>query len=105
HTGGTNRVRGGTARAGVFGATGEGHKFVYVFDRSGSMDGHGGAPLAAAKSQLLSSLGDLGQKHQFQIIFYNEQPRIFNLTGTPGRLVFAGDQNKNLAKKFVQGIT
>ena len=41
-------LRGGYARTGVFGVSGEGHKFVYVFDRSGSMDGHGGAPLSAA---------------------------------------------------------
>ena len=68
----------------------------YVFDRSGSMDGHGGAPLVAAKSELLSSLGDLGQTHQFQIIFYNEQPRIFSPGGDVGRLVFGNDQNKNL---------
>jgi VWA domain-containing protein len=105
HPGGTNRVRGGTARTGVFGAVGEGRKFVYVFDRSGSMDGHGGAPLSAAKSELVASLNDLGTTHQFQIIFYNEQPRVFNPTGTPGRLVFGTDQNKYLAQKFVGSIT
>jgi hypothetical protein len=105
HSGGTNRVRGGTARTGVFGAVGEGRKFVYVFDRSGSMDGHGGAPLSAAKSELVASLNDLGTTHQFQIIFYNEQPRVFNPTGTPGRLVFGTDQNKYLAQKFVGSIT
>ena len=77
-------MRGGYARTGVFGVIGEGHKFVYVFDRSGSMDGHGGAPLAAAKAELIASLKDLGQMHQFQIIFYNEQPRIFSPTGVAG---------------------
>ena len=82
----------------MFGVSGEGHKFVYVFDRSGSMDGHGGAPLAAAKAELISSLKDLGQVHQFQIIFYNEQPRIFSPTGVLGRLVFGTEQNKNLAR-------
>ena len=102
---GSNRVRGGYARTGVFGVVGEGHKFVYVFDRSGSMDGHGGAPLSAAKAELISSLRDLGQTHQFQIIFYNEQPRIFNPTGAPGRLVFGTDQNKYLAQKFIGSIT
>lgn len=105
HSGGTNRVRGGTARTGVFGAVGEGRKFVYVFDRSGSMDGHGGAPLSAAKRELMASLDDLGTTHQFQIIFYNEHPRVFNPTGTPGRLVFGTEQNKYLAQKFVGSIT
>jgi hypothetical protein len=99
------RMQGGQARTGVFGLVGEGHKFVYVFDRSGSMDGHGGAPLVAAKSQLLNSLEDLGQTHQFQIIFYNEQPRIFSPSGDVGRLVFGTDQNKNLARRFVGSIT
>lgn len=103
--GGSKKLRGGYARTGVFGAVGEGHKFAYVFDRSGSMDGHGGLPLAMAKSELLSSLRDLGDTHQFQIIFYNEHPRIFNLSGSPGRLVFGSQQNKALAQKFVGGIT
>ncbi len=95
----------GEAHTGVFGIEGQGFKFIYVFDRSGSMDGHGGTPLAAAKTQLLASLDDLGQTHQFQIIFYNEHPRIFNPGGATGRLVFANDQNKALARRFVGGIT
>jgi hypothetical protein len=102
---GSNRVRGGYARTGVFGAVADGRKFVYVFDRSGSMDGHRGAPLNAAKTELINSLKDLGQTHQFQIIFYNEHPRVFDPTGTPGRLVFGTDQNKYLAQKFVGSIT
>jgi hypothetical protein len=95
-------IRGGTARTGVFGVQGEGRKFVYVFDRSGSMDGHGGAPLAAAKAQLIASLADLGDAQQFQIIFYNEEPRVFNITGSPGRLTFATDVNKSQARRFIE---
>ncbi len=102
---GSTRMRGGYARTGVFGVVGEGYKFVYVFDRSGSMDGHGGAPLSAAKAQLIASLKDLGQTHQFQIIFYNDHPRVFNPTGVLGRLVFGTDQNKALAQRFVGSIT
>jgi hypothetical protein len=101
---GVGSYRPGKATTGVFGVKGEGTKFVYVFDRSGSMDGYGGAPLAAAKSQLIASLKDLGPTHQFQIIFYNERPQVFSPTGTPGRLVFGTDQNKELARKFVSGI-
>jgi hypothetical protein len=99
------RLKGGAALTGVFGLRGEGYKFVYVFDRSGSMDGHGGAPLIAAKNELLNSLRDLGQVHQFQIIFYNEEPRIFNPSGQAGRLVFGTDQNKNLARRFIGSVT
>ena len=102
---GSNRRRGGYARTSVFGAVGEGHKFVYVFDRSGSMDGHGGAPLASAKSELIGSLGHLDSTHQFQIIFYNDKPRVFNPSGVLGRLVFGTDQNKYLARKFIGSIT
>ncbi len=102
---GSNRRLGGQARTVVFGAEGEGHKFVYVFDRSGSMDGHGGAPLASAKAELLASLSHLGKTHQFQIIFYNDKPRVFNPSGVLGRLVFGTDQNKYLAKKFIGSIT
>jgi len=93
---------GGYARTGVFGVQGEGRKFVYVFDRSGSMDGHGGAPLAAAKSQLIGSLRDLGPTHQFQIIFYNEHPRVFSASGSPGKLQFANDATKALAVRFIE---
>jgi hypothetical protein len=96
--------RPGKASTGVFGVKGEGTKFVYVFDRSASMDGYSGAPIAAAKSQLIASLKDLGPTHQFQIIFYNERPQVFSPTGTPGRLVFGTDQNKELARRFVSSI-
>jgi hypothetical protein len=103
---GPKNLRGsGYARTGVFGIESEGYKFVYVFDRSGSMGGHGGAPLAAAKRQLIDSLQHLGQTHQFQIIFYNDDPHVFDLTGSPSRLVFANDQNKTLAERFVGSIT
>jgi hypothetical protein len=95
----------GAARTGVFGVSGVGYKFVYVFDRSGSMDGHGGAPLRAAKSELIHSLHELGKLHQFQIVFYNEHPRVFTLSGNDGRLAFGTAQNKRLAERFVMGIT
>ena len=63
------------------------------------------ASARAAKAELLSSLDNLDKTHQFQIIFYNETPRVFNPSGTPGRLVFGTPQNKQLARKFVGGIT
>jgi hypothetical protein len=95
----------GAARTGVFGLSGTGYKFVYVFDRSGSMDGHGGAPLAAAKYELIHSLHDLDKTHQFQIVFYNEHPRVFSILPDDTRLVFGTEQNKMLAERFVRGIT
>lgn len=103
--GSRHALQGGKARTGVFGVEGEGNKFVYVFDRSGSMGGSGRNALRAAKVELIASLESLGDTHQFQIIFYNQQPRIFNLTGQPNKLCFATEQNKRMAAKFVGSIT
>jgi hypothetical protein len=95
----------GAARTSVFGIEGEGFKFVYVFDRSGSMGGTGRNALNASKAELLASLESLGSTHQFQIIFYNEQPTMFPLAGQQGRLVFGEEANKSAAYRFVQSIT
>ena len=92
---------GNEGKTSVFGAEGTGNKFVYVFDRSGSMDGR---PLAAAKQQLIQSLHDLDKLHQFAIIFYNENPQVFSPRGDGPQLVFADEQGKNLAERFVRGI-
>lgn len=105
-TGRPQRGLGGKGRTSVFGAEGVGTRFVYVFDRSGSMDGFGGRPLAAAKAELLASLAQLDKTHQFQIVFYNERPSVFNpYTPQPPRLLFADEAGKRLAESFVAGIT
>ena len=93
---------GGGARVSVFGVAGEGNKFVYVFDRSSSMEG---LPLAAAKRQLVQSLDSLDSVHQFQIIFFNHNQQPFQVPGGGGRIAFATDRNKQLAANFVGGIT
>jgi hypothetical protein len=86
----------------VFGAVGEGSRFVYLFDRSTSMSG---APLAAAKQQLIDSLDALSSVHQFQVIFFNDQVQAWDLTGGQNRVPFASDANKHLAAQFVRSIT
>jgi hypothetical protein len=96
----------GEANVNVFGVQGTGNRFVYVFDRSLSMSGYGGRPLAAAKRELIKSLESLGNVHQFQIVFYNEEPKVFNTRpGQSAQLVFASDENKEHAASFVKGIT
>jgi hypothetical protein len=95
---------GGKARTGMFGLWGEGYKFVYVFDRSGSMGGDGNASLKAVKAELLASLKNLDTVHQFQIIFYNERPVLFNPSGTPGKLAFATDRNKEAVERFLNSV-
>ncbi len=96
---------GGKARVSLFGLEGEGHKFVYVFDRSGSMGGSGRNALEAAKRELIASLESLESVHQFQIIFYNETPKVFNPSGQSGRLAFANEQNKERARRFIGSMT
>jgi len=102
---GGNTNVGGQTTTSICGIPGTGSKFVYVFDRSGSMDGFASRPLRSAKSELVASLGDLADTHQFLIIFYNERPRIFTPVGASAQLVWANAQNKQLAAEFVRGIT
>jgi hypothetical protein len=95
---------GGIGRTSLFGVVGEGYKFVYVIDRSGSMGGKGRQSLRIAKAELIRSFQRLDRVHQFQIVFYNERPVAFNPTGTPGRLAFATDENKQRAIRFLDTI-
>jgi len=91
-------------RAGIFGLEAQGRRFVYVFDRSASMGEPDGRPLAAAKEELLASLADLGESQQFHLIFYNERPVVFAPTAVRGRPIFASDENRAEARRFVEGI-
>jgi hypothetical protein len=92
----------GDARVSVFGVQGSGSKFVYLFDRSSSMDG---PPLAAAKKQLIESVSSLKSAHRFHIIFFNTRTQAFEVEGEGRRVAFATDRNKKLAANFVGGIT
>lgn len=96
---------GGKGRTTLFGIEGEGYRFVYLFDRSGSMGWMNNRPLMAAAAQLIESLRSLDRSHQFQIIFYNHQTWVFNPAGNANRLLFATDRNKELAARFVRGMT
>ena len=75
--GGTGGGHGSGAGRGtsLFGAADTGSKYVYVIDRSFSMDstGAGPAPLNVAKDELTASLQRLDEFQQFQIIFYNAE--------------------------------
>jgi len=94
----------GRSSTSLFGLMSEGRSFAYVFDRSGSMGGSGRVALAAAKDELIASLENLESVQRFQIIFYNENPVIFNPTGQPGKLAFATEANKNHARAFINSI-
>jgi hypothetical protein len=85
----------------VFGAVGEGSRFVYLFDHSTSMTG---APLAAAKRQLIESLDALSSLHQFHVIFFNHEVQAWDLTGGQQRVPFASVANKQVAAQFVRSV-
>ena len=90
------------ARTSVFGIEGTGSRFVYVFDRSSSMNGYGGLPMANAKNELIKSLQSLGKVHQFQLIFYNEMPLAYGqLSGAAG-MMSGTDENKKMAIGYVR---
>ena len=69
------------------------------------MSGYGGRPMAAAKQQLLLSVADLQENHQFQVIFYNERPVALNpLSPAPPKLLYGTPENREYAINFVQQI-
>jgi len=87
----------------VFGLSGKGSRFVYVFDRSLSMQGQ---PLAAAKRELLTSLSHLERVHQFQIVFYNESPKLMRLSpDQPAQMIFADEDGLKGAASFVNNMS
>jgi len=106
-SGGATAALGGTVsvqatETQVFGVRGRGSRFVYVFDRSSSMEG---APLVAAKRELIASLHRLQSGHQFQIIFYNQEPQAMPaIRGPSPQLAFSDEPGKRLAANFVGGI-
>ncbi|MCA9129306.1 MAG: hypothetical protein KDB22_19605 [Planctomycetales bacterium] len=88
----------------VFGIEGEGTRFLYVFDRSDSMNGHGQAPLRAAKRELSQSIESLGEAHQFQIIFYNDTPLPYGGAATGPRLLRGEDRTKREALRYIRDM-
>lgn len=104
-TGAAGRVGSNKGHTYLFGIKGVGNKFLYVFDRSASMEGYEGRPLAAAKSELIKSLDQLESTHQFQIIFYNDRQNVFNPNfPQPPRMLFADDKNKDQAQRYVRSV-
>jgi hypothetical protein len=90
------------AQVSLFGIKAEGSKFVYVLDRSGSTDGK---LLGAAKAEILASIEKIDDVHQFQLVVYNERPKIFNPAGSGGQLAFGTDANRAEVKKFLGTIS
>jgi Ca-activated chloride channel family protein len=83
----------------LFGATDTGKKYVYVIDRSFSMDssGSGPAPLSVAKDELTASLQRLDEFQQFQIIFYNSDGQFVLESSTGASDYFWGTDTQRLS--------
>jgi len=105
----------GPTHTDVFGLAAEGTRFVYVFDRSESMNSvltytsegepvYSITPLEAAKAELLKSLKDLDRRHRFHIVFYNNEPWLFDPGQSPSRMVVASRENKLRASLFVHSV-
>ena len=88
-----------------FGMTGQGTRFVFVLDRSGSMGDPGGLPIRAAKRELITSLDQLSEMQQCYVLFYNEDVRVLNPTGVAGRLVYASEPNKRALARLVERVS
>jgi len=104
-TGGVGRAVGrvGRTKVKLFGVEGEGTRFVYVLDRSDSMNG---TPLVAMKRQLIASLNSLESVHQFHLIFFNHKTQIWSGDGIQnGRTAFATDGNLRSVGRFIEGMT
>jgi hypothetical protein len=96
---------GGKAKTSVFGVEGYGDSFVYLFDRSDSMNAGQAGPLRAAKRELMASLASLTSVHQFQIVFYNEAPTPYRSSLSRNRgMLFASDAEKRQAMRFVSNV-
>lgn len=91
----------GRGKVSCFNTSGEGSRFSFVFDRSGSMGGPGYSPIMAAKAELVRSLQSLQSNQQFQIIFYNEDPLVF----PPGNMLLATDFNRREAFAFLSDVS
>ncbi len=89
----------------VFGVSGSGSRFVYVFDRSDSMNGFDGKPLRAAKSELQRSLATLSERQRFQIVFYNDKPTPFRPGDMPLQMIPAEEIMVVRAQRYVNSVS
>lgn len=114
----------GQAITSMFGLAGEGGDFVYVFDRSDSMNYvytltaddaivTTVTPLEAAKNELSRSLGDLKADCRFQVVFYNDSAVAFDnsselFAATPSNIArvrgFIDDMAAELGTNHLSGL-
>jgi hypothetical protein len=89
----------GAVEVNFFGTRAKGAKFVYVIDRSASMK----QALALAKHELLQSLQLLPRTAEYQVVYYDLQPRILELDGKTGMLP-ATLENKLSTSRHLENV-
>jgi hypothetical protein len=99
--GGATKLPIGKARVEFLGVEGVGSRFLYLLDRSDSMQG---APLRAVKDHLIASLEAIGPAQQFHILFFNTRVSSLDLTGGQRRLAYGVDEYKARAAKYVLSV-
>ncbi len=83
-----------------FGVKDHGSRVVFVIDCSASMMDSNA--MASAKAALMAALQTLNEQQQFQIIFYNREPRLFQPFGPQKNgLLNATERNKSLARQYI----
>jgi hypothetical protein len=88
-------------RTTFYGVESEGNKFVFVLDRSASMETS--RRLVAAKAELIAAIRCLKETNQFHIIFYNGDVHEFR---PRGKLAFlANAPTLQQAENYILGVT
>lgn len=91
---------GKSATTSFYGVRSQGNSFVFVIDRSASME-HA-KRLESAKTELLAALSCLNEVNQFHIIFFNNEVVSFRPRGN--RAFHADAATKQLAERYIRGI-
>lgn len=94
--------RGGSGLPGTefYGVSDHGTRVIFVIDCSASMEDYGA--MASAKAALVAALQTLSDEQQFQIVFYNRAPRLFQPSAQEKKaLLFATERNKSLARQYI----
>ena len=97
--GGSN---GGNGSVSFFGLFARARRIVYAIDASESMRKN--RAMEIARNELLASLRALEPSAEFQIIFFDVEPRSMHLAGEKSGLLKATSRNLRLAENFIKGI-
>lgn len=92
-------VSGGTSFLGIEDV---GRKFVYVIDRSSSMEEYGA--FRAAKEELRASVERLNETQQFQVIFYSNEPYPLSPGDKTFSMFFGNERDKLQARQQIAEV-